>query len=36
MDRGLIVPIIKRGKGRQVRDYRGVLLMPSQGVYGGD
>lgn len=25
MDRGLIVPIIKRGEGRQVRDYRGGL-----------
>lgn len=29
MDRGLIVPIIKRGEGRQVRDYRRVSLMPS-------
>lgn len=29
MNRGLIVPIIKRGEGRQVRDYRGVSLIPS-------
>lgn len=29
IDRGLIVPIIKREEGRQVRDYRRVSLMPS-------